>query len=157
MAAIPHLPSAPAGLATDSRSLDVLRSRAALDPKGAVKAAARQFEALFMNELMKSMRSSTLASGMLDSEGGKLGTEMLDKQYADQMTGLPGGLSDIIARQLERQMGLPPAPLNVSADHTLAPLPARSPKALAGGADPADDERLGRANDMTPRRQISVR
>jgi peptidoglycan hydrolase FlgJ len=114
MAAIPPLPSAPAGLASDSRSLDVLRSRAALDPKGAVRAAAKQFEALFMNELMKSMRSSTLASGMLDSEGGKLGTEMLDKQYADQMTGLPGGLSDIIARQLERQMGLPAAPLPVN-------------------------------------------
>jgi flagellar protein FlgJ len=114
MAVIPQLPSAPAGLATDSRSLDALRSRAALDPKGAARAAAKQFEALFMNELMKSMRSSTLASGMLDSEGGKLGTEMLDKQYADQMAGLPGGLSDIIARQLERQMGPPAAPLPVN-------------------------------------------
>ena len=31
------------------------------------------------------------ASGMLDNEGSKLGTEMLDNQLSTQMTGLPGG------------------------------------------------------------------
>jgi peptidoglycan hydrolase FlgJ len=102
---------APAGLAGDVRSLDALKRRAATDPQGAVKAVAKQFEALFMQELMKSMRSSTLASGLLDNEGGKLGTEMLDQQLSTQMTGLPGGLSDAIARQLERQMGLMPGPI----------------------------------------------
>jgi flagellar protein FlgJ len=30
---------------------------------------------------------------------------MLDAQYASKMSGLPGGLADAIARQLERQMG----------------------------------------------------
>jgi flagellar protein FlgJ len=30
---------------------------------------------------------------------------MLDTQFAGKMTGLPGGLSAAIARQLERQMG----------------------------------------------------
>jgi flagellar protein FlgJ len=54
---------------------------------------------------MKSMREATLSSGMLDNEGTKLGNEMLDSQYAAKMTGLPGGLTDAIARQLERQMG----------------------------------------------------
>lgn len=97
-------------------SLDALRSSAAKDPKAAVKEAAKQFEALFMQQLMKSMRDATMSSGMLDNEGSKLGTEMLDTQFATQMTGLPGGLADAIARQLERQMGggaanaLPAAP-----------------------------------------------
>jgi peptidoglycan hydrolase FlgJ len=108
------------GLAGDLRSLDALKSRAATDPKGAVRAVAQQFEALFMQELMKSMRSSTLASGMLDNEGSKLGTEMLDSQLSTQMTGLPGGLSDAIARQLERQMGLAPGP--IPAPRPAAPL-----------------------------------
>ena len=58
-----------------------------------------------MQQLMKSMREATLSSGMLDNEGTKLGNEMLDSQYAAKMTGLPGGLTDAIARQLERQMG----------------------------------------------------
>ncbi len=95
-----------AALAGDVNSLAALRARANADPKAAVREVARQFEALFMQELMKSMRAATLASGMLDNEGGKLGTEMLDQQLATQMTGLPGGLSEAITKQLERQMGV---------------------------------------------------
>ncbi len=91
--------------AADNRSIDALRSSAARDPKGAIKQAAKQFEALFMQELMKSMRAATLSSGMLDNAGTQMGTEMLDTQFAQQMTGLPGGLSEAIAKQLERQMG----------------------------------------------------
>ena len=93
-------------LAGDAQSLMALRTQAATDPKGAVREVAKQFEALFMQELMKSMRAATLSSGMLDNEGSKLGTEMLDQQLATQLTGMPGGLSDAITRQLERQMGL---------------------------------------------------
>jgi flagellar protein FlgJ len=100
-----------ARLAGDVQSLTALRTKAAADPKAAVREVARQFEALFMQELMKSMRAATLASGTLDNEGSKLGTEMLDQQFATQMTGLRGGLGDAIMRQLERQMGLAPAPV----------------------------------------------
>jgi flagellar protein FlgJ len=128
------------GLASDSRALDSLKSRAATDPKGAVREAAKQFEALFMNELMKSMRSTTLASGMLENGGTSMGTEMLDNQFATQLSGRPGGLSDAIMKQLERQMGLAPGPIPVtgSANNTPAPLSAtptttRLPQAGAAG------------------------
>jgi peptidoglycan hydrolase FlgJ len=83
-----------------------LRSAAAADPKAAVKEAAKQFESLFMQELMKSMRQATMASGLLDNEGTKLGTEMMDGEFAAKMSGLPGGLAAAIERQLSRQMGL---------------------------------------------------
>ncbi len=92
------------GLAGDQRQLAALRAQAAADPKAVVREAAKQFEALFMQELLKSMRASTLATGTMENEGSRLGTEMLDQQLATQMTGLPGGLADVIARQLERQM-----------------------------------------------------
>lgn len=108
-------------LAGDAQSLATLRSRAASDPKAAVREVAKQFEALFMQELMKSMRAATLSSGMLENEGSKLGTEMLDQQFATKMTGLPGGLSEAITRQLERQMGLAPGPI------PSAPAPAMPP------------------------------
>jgi len=100
-----NLPST-SKLATDTHSIDALRARANTDPKAAIKEAARQFEALFMQELMKSMRQAqeSMASGMLDNAGSKMGTEMLDTQFATKMTGLPGGLSEVIAKQLERQM-----------------------------------------------------
>ncbi len=93
------------GLVSDGRSVDALRSTAARDPKAAVKDAAKQFEALFMQEIMKSMRQASMSSGMLDNAGSQMGTEMLDTQYASMMTGMPRGLSEAIARQLERQMG----------------------------------------------------
>jgi peptidoglycan hydrolase FlgJ len=111
--------------ATNTLSIAELRSAAARDPKAAIRETAKQFEALFMQQLMKSMREATVSSGMLDNEGTKLGNELLDSQYAAKMTGLPGGLTDAIARQLERQMG-------VGAASALA-----APAAAAGGASAA--------------------
>ena len=92
-------------LASDGRNLDNLKRSAASDPKGAVREAAKQFESLFMGELLKTMRASTQASGLMDNAGSKLGTEMLDAQLASKTAGRPGGLSEVIARQLDRQMG----------------------------------------------------
>jgi len=89
----------------DTSSIASLRSAAARDPKAAIRETAKQFEALFMQQLMKSMREATMSSGMLDNSGTQLGTEMLDIQYANKMSGLPGGLAAAIARQLERQLG----------------------------------------------------
>lgn len=103
--------SSQARLASDARNLDSLRHGAAKDPKATARDAAKQFESLFMNELMKSMRASTQASGLMDNPGTKLGTEMLDAQLASKMVGRPGGLSEVIAKQLERQMGLVPGPI----------------------------------------------
>ena len=101
----PATTTSSASLATDARSIQALRASAARDPKAVIKEAAKQFEALFMQQLMKSMREATMSSGMLENSGTQMGTEMLDTQFASKMTGLPGGLSDAIVRQLERQMG----------------------------------------------------
>ena len=121
MAAIPTS-SLGTPLAADARSLDSLRSSAAANPKLAVREAARQFEALFMNELMKSMRATTLASDSPDSAGASMGTELLDAQYANRMSGLPGGLSQAIERHLERQMGLAPGPIPVTGSANNTPI-----------------------------------
>ncbi|MDO9235046.1 MAG: flagellar assembly peptidoglycan hydrolase FlgJ [Aquabacterium sp.] len=96
----------PNGLTMDLRSLDRLKSAAGQGAKSSVHDAAKQLEGLFMQELVKSMRSTTMNSGMLDNSATEMGTNMLDTQLAGQMTGLPGGLGELIARQLERQMGI---------------------------------------------------
>ena len=88
-----------------SGSLDTLRLGAAKDPKAAIRETAKQFEAMFMQELLKSMRAGSLGDGWLDNTGSKMGTEMLDGQFAVKMSGLPGGLGEVIAKQLERQLG----------------------------------------------------
>jgi peptidoglycan hydrolase FlgJ len=122
-------------LAGDLRSLGNLRARAATDPKSATRDAARQMESLFMNELMKSMRATTLANDPQEGAGA-MGQSMLDTQYATQMSGRPGGLADIIAQQLERQMGLSPGPIPFtgSANNTPAPLTAKPVGGVGGAA-----------------------
>lgn len=108
------------GLAADARSLDALKGAAGRDPKAALKETARQFEALFMRELLKSMREATMKSGLMDNEGSDLGMDLLDEQWAVKMTGLPGGLSEMIERQLQQQID-----------------PTSRPRAVDGGAAPA--------------------
>ncbi|WP_374590263.1 flagellar assembly peptidoglycan hydrolase FlgJ [Aquabacterium sp.] len=93
------------GMTLDLNSLNALKAKAAKDPNTAVKGAAKQLETLFMQELMKTMRASTLNSGMLENSGTQMGTEMLDTEFAGRMSGLPHGLSAAIERQLSRQIG----------------------------------------------------
>ncbi|MCP5282640.1 MAG: flagellar assembly peptidoglycan hydrolase FlgJ [Rhodoferax sp.] len=91
-------------LAADGRSLDALKLQAGQNSAGAIKEAAKQFEALFMRELVKSMREATMKSGLLDSAGGDLSADLLDQQLSVQMSGMPGGLSEQIARQLSQRI-----------------------------------------------------
>lgn len=132
-----------AGLASDTRSVDALRANAARDPKAAIQEAAKQFESLFMRELMKSMRQATLSSGMLDNAGSQMGTEMLDSQFSSQMAGLPGGLSEVIARHLARQLG---DSEGVSGATKAAP---------RSGVTPAR-EATGRVAEHTPERTLEL-
>lgn len=94
----------PGSLASDVRSLDSLKSGAARDPKGAARQAAAQFEALFMQMVMKSMRDSVPKGGMLEGSGGEMFQGMLDTQLSQSLTGKPGGLGEMIAKQLMRNM-----------------------------------------------------
>jgi peptidoglycan hydrolase FlgJ len=96
-------------LAADARSLNSLKLQAGQNTPASIKEAAKQLESLFMRELIKSMRDATMKSGMLESAQGDLGADLLDQQLAVQMSGQPGGLSELIAQQLSRQMGLPDA------------------------------------------------
>ncbi|HVL56969.1 MAG TPA: flagellar assembly peptidoglycan hydrolase FlgJ [Burkholderiaceae bacterium] len=93
-----------AALASDVRSLDALRTAAARDPQAAVKQAATQFEAMFMQLVLKSMRDATPKSGMFDGPGREMYEGMLDAQLAQTLAGRGGGLSEMIARQLSRHI-----------------------------------------------------
>ena len=117
------------GLAADPSALNALRYGAGSgkDDKAALKEAAKQFESLFMRELIKSMREATEKSGLMDGEGSNLGTDLLDQQFAVQLSGLPGGLSDAIQRQLGRQIVSGPTP-----DADSNPLPPSSELSTVG-------------------------
>lgn len=107
LSTLPSASSAAASnaLAVDSRSLNALKVQAGKDGAQAAREAAKQFESLFMREMIKSMREATMKSGLLDGAQGDLATDLFDQQLSVQMSGQPGGLSEAIQRQLARQMG----------------------------------------------------
>ncbi len=122
----------PADLAVDVQALGRLKLDAASSSGASdatIRETAKQFESLFMRELLKSMRDATLKSGMMDNAGSDLGTDLLDQQFAVQMSGGKGGLSDLITAQLKRQMGMAP-------DAPKAPSAADTPVSKAGAIAP---------------------
>lgn len=93
-----------AKLALDTQSLEQLRAQARHSPDQALKAAAQQFESVFLNMMLKSMREATPQDGMFDSEQTRMFTGMLDQQLAQSMASRGVGLADIMVKQLRGQM-----------------------------------------------------
>lgn len=89
-------------LAGDSRALDALRTQARQAPDQALKKAAQQFEALFMQMVMKSMRDALPKEDMLGSDASRTWTGMLDQQFAQNISGKGIGLADMMVKQLRR-------------------------------------------------------
>jgi len=89
-------------LAVDAKSLGQLRAQAAQSPDKALKAAAQQFEAVFMNMMLKSMREATPQDGMMDSDQSRMFTGMLDQQLSQSLSGRGIGLADMMVKQLSR-------------------------------------------------------
>jgi flagellar protein FlgJ len=104
----------PARINTDGADLSALRRSAQKDSPEALKAAAHQFEALFMNMVMKSMRDATPQDSPFDSQQSRMYTSMLDQKISDKFAGNGLGLADALMRQLANNAGLSPDALKNS-------------------------------------------
>lgn len=91
-------------LAIDSQHIDKLRNQARHDPQAGLRQAARQFEALFVNMMLKSMRDASPQQGLFDNEQSRFYTQMLDQQLAQNLAGQGIGLADLIVQQLDQVM-----------------------------------------------------
>lgn len=87
-------------LALDAKSLSELRQSAKQNSPEALKAAAKQFEALFMNMMLKSMRQASPQDGVFDNEQSRMYTSMLDQQLSQNLATRGVGLADVLTRQL---------------------------------------------------------
>lgn len=130
-------------LVADARSLSALKAGADKATPDTIRETAKQFESLFMRELLKSMREATMKSGMLDNAGSDLGTDLFDQQMSVSMSGQPGGLSDLIAQQLSRQMGveMPGSTVGMASSSSLQPVKAPdtlTPKSSVGKLTASD-------------------
>jgi peptidoglycan hydrolase FlgJ len=88
-------------LAADVRGLDVLRRASRDNSPGALKAAAKQFEAMFLQVVIKSMREASPGDDLFGGQESKVYQDMLDQQWAQVMTeGGGAGLASVLERQL---------------------------------------------------------
>ncbi|HSN47022.1 MAG TPA: flagellar assembly peptidoglycan hydrolase FlgJ [Casimicrobiaceae bacterium] len=87
-------------LAMDSRGLAALRQQAKAAPGESLRAVAGQFEALFMQMLLKSMREALPQDGPFASETTKTYTAMFDQQMAQELAKKGVGIADMLVKQL---------------------------------------------------------
>ncbi len=117
---------AKASVYTDFQALTRLKGQAREQSPEALREVARQFEALFTQMMLKSMRQAGAAEGgILDSDQSLFYRDMFDQQLAvtlSQQRGL--GLADMIVRQLGGEPAPAPPPRPVSAP-PLLPVPRR--------------------------------
>ncbi len=102
----------------DRGSADLTRLHGRLDMKAGqskeamregLRAASKEFEAIFVYQMISAMRQTIGENTMMPkSNGEQIFEGMLDEEWSKKLAGTngPGGLSEILYRQLSRQMGL---------------------------------------------------
>ncbi len=99
-----------AGLYTDFSGLQKLRSKVSANEKteesqAATKEVAKQFESLFLQMMLKSMRDATVTGDSEEADQTRFYQEMFDKQIAIDLADNENGGGLGIAAMLERDMG----------------------------------------------------
>ncbi|WP_110641413.1 flagellar assembly peptidoglycan hydrolase FlgJ [Salinicola sp. CPA57] len=124
--------------ALDVQSVQKLKYSAANSPQGSLKEASRQFEAVFLQMMLKSMRDASPKSGLLQSDQMDMMRSMQDQQWAQQLAGKGLGLADQLVQQLEGSglpgtAALPGAAASEDTSTLIAGIPRGAPRLLHGG------------------------
>ncbi|WP_426700495.1 flagellar assembly peptidoglycan hydrolase FlgJ [Rhodanobacter sp. Col0626] len=110
---------------TDLSGFSALRQSAQADSKAALPAVARQFESIFTQMMLKSMRDANYGDPLFQSQAGDAWQGLFDQQLSVSLSSQGHGLG--IADMLIRQLGGKDA----------------SPKAAADITDPATSDQAG--------------
>ncbi|MGD9602587.1 MAG: flagellar assembly peptidoglycan hydrolase FlgJ [Gammaproteobacteria bacterium] len=99
---------------TDFQRFAGLRQEARQDEAGALREVAREFEALFIQMMLKAAREASPAESEFDSQEVQLYREMFDNQIALQMADEGRlGFADMLARQLPRAEAVNDGPVEL--------------------------------------------
>ncbi|PHR65573.1 MAG: hypothetical protein COA51_04690 [Idiomarina sp.] len=96
------------GLAIDTQQLNQLKKQSHAQPEQASAEAARQFEALFIQKMMKSMREAGGESELFNSSAMRTYSDMFDQQLATEVAGKGIGLAEQLLQQLHQEQGKKP-------------------------------------------------
>lgn len=98
----------PVDLYTDFSQFSALKAKARDHAPEALEKVARQFESVFMQMILKSMREAGFGDSIFDSDQSEFFRDLYDKQLSIHLTREPGlGLSQLIGQQLGGQDGRP--------------------------------------------------
>jgi flagellar protein FlgJ len=124
-------PSTAAKSYSDFGALGELRGKAQRNDKTALRESAEQFEALFIQMMLKSMReaNNVLKSDMFQSNALETFQGMYDKELSMSMAKRNAlGFADVVVKQLSQQQSTPStADLLAAKQHGLSLVPAGMP------------------------------
>src|SRR5258705_8961177 len=92
--------------ALDVQGFDAMRAQAKAAPQEAMKSAAKQFDAVFTQMMLKSMRDATPQDGPFDSHDSATFTSMMDQQLSQQLSQKGIGVADAMLKQMMRNQGM---------------------------------------------------
>lgn len=117
-----------AAVYTDFQGFASLRREAQQNSEQALEKTARQFEALFVQMMLKSMREAGQGEGLFDNDQSKLYRDMYDKQLSLHLTeqGEGVGLAKMLVQQLRAAMPKSEGDTAVNDTDSFA-VPARGP------------------------------
>jgi peptidoglycan hydrolase FlgJ len=118
--------------ALDVQGFDAMRAQAGANPQQGLKEAAKQFDAVFTQMMLKSMRDATPSDSPFESNDSKSFTAMLDQQMSQQMSSKGIGVADMMLKQLMRNSGVKPDASGATGANALSQL---SGMAGGGGGD----------------------
>jgi len=124
---------------TELSGFDQLRAQAQRDGKAALPAVAKQFEALFTQMMLKSMReaSDSFGNALGDSDAGKAYRDLFDQQLSVSLA--QGGKGLGIAQMLIRQLGGTATPTPDGTGASIGTIGGTGAPAAASPAAATDD------------------
>ncbi|QJQ94411.1 MULTISPECIES: flagellar assembly peptidoglycan hydrolase FlgJ [Halomonadaceae] len=142
--------------ALDTQGIQRLQHTARRDPSAGLPEAARQFEALFLNMMLKSMREASPQSDLFSSQQSEFYNSLLDQQWSQHLAGRGFGLAEQLINQLEGR-GLVPVQsvARTQADELIAGIPRGTPRVLSdamhgSNALPPEQDFLGEIDARRP-------
>ncbi len=91
-----------AAVYTDFSQLEALKAEAKANPNGAIEEVAQQFESLFLQMMLKSMREATIKSDLFGSDQMEAYQSMADQQTALSLSQQGGvGLARVLVEQMQ--------------------------------------------------------
>ncbi|MBD2821543.1 flagellar assembly peptidoglycan hydrolase FlgJ [Xenorhabdus sp. 42] len=96
--------------AYDVNSLNSLKAKLSEDPQQGLRQVAQQLEGVFVQMMLKSMRSSLPQDGILNTEQTRFYTSMYDQQIAQDLSQKGLGFADMIVKQFSSANDIPGEP-----------------------------------------------